>query len=214
MTDISAGRREKHKQIAALPIFPEINKRIRAGEEIKSITDWVYTTKGYLTHKSYVSVLRMMYRYRDSLPLTAFDDPQKSLSPTTFEKKVLEFVPQVNELLELERLIEKQKARIEIDLTIEQNINKLTSTLGIEIGNLSNLLTLSFKMKERLGYIQGAPPLTGSAADQLSPEKIVEAIPAKHRNVAMESDTRARVLRAVELARSAHSRSETIVEAE
>ena len=142
-----------------LSVYPELHKRIASGESPKALTAWLVDDLKLCTGKTRAAIQKMLYRYKDSLPLKAFDDPKTSLTPLRYHEKVLEYDPVINEIKELEELIAQQRSRIMIDFDLEKTVKKLLPSTRAELLALEQMVVTLFKLKQEVGMYMKMPTM-------------------------------------------------------
>jgi len=187
-------KKQKGQALRECRCFDEVERRIRMGWSSNDIVRMIQEEKGELENYSAKYVKKMVDEFRQSIPPAEL--VLSTRNPIAAKHANTKLSNGLNELSELQRLYEMQMKRVEIDVTNEQNINKLFPTTGREIFVAMKILKQSADLKMDLGLAKrqlGELAVTGQASMQIA-SRHGEGVAG----VMTDPDSRRRVLGMVE----------------
>lgn len=138
-------------RLRGLKCFAEVHDRICRGFPIPDIAKWIQEDQKEYTEVGRASVIRAIYRYKDTIPPGQV--VPHAVAQKTFKKAQARVARGINELDELDKLIQLQLERIEIDTQTERDIGKLLPTTGQEVRLAGDLLRAHAKLRQELGLM-------------------------------------------------------------
>ena len=175
--------------------FEEVERRLRLGWTSPALCKFIQEEEGELTHLSGKYVCKMIDEYRKEIPPAELVlSSQNTRAVAAANRRIANGL---NELEELENLYNKQKSRIEIEMSNEKKINKLLPQTGREIFYAMKILKQSADLKMDLGIAKrqlGEVSVTGQSAVQIS-ERYNDGVG----KVMSDPDSRRKVLGMVQL---------------
>lgn len=154
------------------PSYQEVHDKICAGVAIERIAEWLQEEKGEFTNIKRPSLVRQLYRYKESIPATKLADAGL---PSHLWKKIEGMKRGVNELEELEKLYLLQLQRIALGVDTEEKIKFLNKAIRKELELAADLLGRMAELKMKLGLYDEAPTkfhLTGEFTHREALEKL------------------------------------------
>lgn len=161
----------EQKKAAALKdcrCFDEVDRRLRMGWSSVDLVQFIQEESKELVHLSTSYIRKMIDEYRRDIPPAELALTSQNTSVVMHANKRLS--NGLNELEELELLFNKQKQRIEIEMTNEVNIKKLLPQTGREIFYAMKILKQSADLKMDLGIAKrqlGEVSVTGHASVEI-----------------------------------------------
>lgn len=142
------------RKLKSLPFFDEMHKKIVASVPVARVAKWIQEDKLQCLDVQRDSLIKMLTRYRNSLPPAAFEVVQ-----TVFMERAIEKMNDGFDILEeLRGLYLVQKKRISIDFELESKMNKLFNSTGPEIKIAMDLLGKILSTEQELGIAKNVMP--------------------------------------------------------
>lgn len=137
-----------------LKCFQELHQKIVDGWPLREVARWVQLEQEESTDIGFESLVSILGRYRQHIkPIT----PIRDVMPASLGKKMAEVEKKLDELEALAELYEIQKARIDMDHTLEKQFKKSLNTVGNDIRIAKEIAEASVKLKVEMGVIEKKP---------------------------------------------------------
>lgn len=159
-------RSDAFQDLKRLYCFKEMDDKVKAGVAIEEVARWLQEDCFAQTEIKRDSLVRKLYRYKQSLPPADLVRHE----PLYIQKAIEKLRRGVSELDEMEKLYLLQLKRISIDAQTEERITKLFSGTNSEIRLAADLLVRMMNLKQELGIVQKVPDqVTFSGAVGIAP---------------------------------------------
>lgn len=139
-------------KLQALRCFPEVDRRIRAGDNPKDIAAYMQEEQGEYADVGRDSLIRQLYRYKKLLPANQLSIPEAKY----LHDKLQEFAGEVNEVDMLQKLFYVQMERIFQFRETEKLTRFPIKAMYKEIEQGKDILVKLGELKIKLGYYEGA----------------------------------------------------------
>lgn len=167
------------EKLRALRCFPEVDKKIRAGIPCENIAEWIQEDQGEYTDVKRESLVRQLYRYKESIPGDELETPDGLY----VRKKIENLKRGVNEAAELEKLYLLQLSRISMMVQTEDKIKFIQKGTRGEIEAARQILLDLAKLKIELGVYSRQPFTIQGQVDHTISRKIEELPPERRREM-------------------------------
>lgn len=135
-------------KLRALACFPEVHDRICKGWPLSQVATYIQDDCGEYTDAEQVTLVKVLQRYRDSLPP---GERAKYVLPKAHREAVEEVQEDIDEIRELIKLYRRQEKRLDIDGKVEENIGKLLPTMTQEVRATAEILNRIAQLKMDMG---------------------------------------------------------------
>lgn len=141
------------EKLKAMKCWPEVDQKVRAGIAIENIAEWVQEERGEYLDAKRDSLIRALYRYKQSLPATQLAIPE----PLHIHKKIEKLKRGLRELEEMEKLYLLQLSRISMATELEDKMRFPNSKLWKDVELAQNILLNMAKLKMEMGLYERVP---------------------------------------------------------
>jgi hypothetical protein len=168
-----------HERLKNCPAFPEIDDKVKAGVTLEKVAADLQE-QGYFTDVQESSVVRMLYRYKESLAATQL---VKYAMPPHMHKKLQKTENQLDELDELQKLARLQIQRIDASYEQEKNLHFPIKSLDGMIQTAQGLVLASAKLKMDLGIYDKAAEKVELQAQVTQNHRLDEMEPTERKSL-------------------------------
>ena len=141
------SRTASFHRLTSLENCAEVRRRLCAGVSCESVAEWLQDDLGLATDVSRAGLIRQLYRYRDTIPLS--DRAPKQIS--RLRARIEQFTHRVNTLAECVKLYELQLTRICKLVDVEDLAEETIRALGPELDRAMKYLRQISELKGEMG---------------------------------------------------------------
>lgn len=154
----------------SLKCFTEADKRIKGGIPIEDVAKFVQEESGEYTEIKRDSLIRQLYRYKDSVPANQLAIPEAK----HIHEKLKEFAGDVDEVEMLQKLFYVQMDRVMGFREIEKTTKFPIKAMYKEIEQAKDILVKLGELKIKLGMYEGAATERLAVTGSVTEKRIME----------------------------------------